>query len=340
MTSRDVDTSTADSEPLGRPRCWLSRRSGARILVRDRGLMLGRGQDCDVILDDRRASVNHALVTPTLRGLEVVHLGRNPTRVGGEAIQGRAVLRDGDVLEVPGACFDVAVEPGVGWSRETWVVDHPDGTAYSIRQLPFSVGGGVNDHLQVVGWPPKALEFHVAQGTLAVEVGAPAVMDGDELPAGAVEAIEDGDEIEINRAPLKIRSVALAGRDPTVMMAGAKLPTRAIFEFMPNGGRLELHFITETPVRVELSELRARLVAALLSPPGDWGPGEHVPDENLIPAIWPGSRRTRTDLNLLIHRTRKDLLRAGLNPSVILARAKKGGSTCFRLTPGAKVSVQ
>ena len=338
--SADEPARPEDDLVLGRPRCWLTRRSGARILVRDRGLLLGRGKDCDVILDDRRASVVHALVTPTLRGLEVVHLGRNPTRVSDTAIHHRAVLRDGDVLEIPGARFHVAVEPGVGWSREAWVVEHPDGTHYSVRQLPFRVGGGADDHLQVVGWPAGALAFYVAQGSLAVELTAEATLDGDLLPPDAVEAVEDGDTIEINRASITIRTVDVGGRDPTVMMAGAKLPTRAIFEFLPNGGKLELNFVSDAPVRVELSELRARLVAALLKPPGDWDAGEHVPDDALIPAIWPGSRRTRTDLNLLIHRTRKDLLRVGLNPSVILARAKKGGSTCFRLSPGAKVSVR
>ena len=122
------------------------------------------------------------------------------------------------------------------------------------------------------------------------------------------------------------------------MMAGAKLPTRAIFEFMPNGGRLELHFITETPVRVELSELRARLVAALLSPPGDWGPGEHVPDENLIPAIWPGSRRThRPEPAHPPHAQGPPSCRS--QPSVILARAKKEVDL-LPVDAGAKVSVQ
>ena len=334
------DHSTNDEVMLGRPRCWLTRRTGARVLVRDRGLLLGRGQDCDVILADRRASVVHALVTPTLRGLEVVHLGRNPTRVSGSAIHHRAVLKDGDVLEVPGASFEVAIEPGVGWSRETWIVEHPDQTQYSVRQLPFTVGGGVDDQLQVVGWPPGAAEFHVGQGSLAVELHAEALLDGEPMPASAVEVLEDGDRIEINRAAIEVRTVDVGGRDPTVMMSGARLPTRAIFEFLPNGGKLELHFVTDAPVRVELSELRARLVAALLKPPGQAEAGDHVPDENLIPAIWPGSKRTRTDLNLLIHRTRKDLLRVGLNPSVILARAKKGGSTCFRLAPGALVTVR
>ncbi len=334
------DDPTGEAIVLGRPRCWLTRRSGARVLVRDRGLLIGRGQDCDVILDDRRASLVHVLVTPTLGGLEVVHLGRNPTRVNTNAIQHRALLRDGDVLEVPGARFDIAIEAGVGWSADSWALEHPDGTTYALRQLPFRVGGGVDDHLQVVGWPPGAVEFHVAQGSLAVELRAEALLDGEEMPASAVESVDDGDTIEISRTQLLVRSVNAGGRDPTVMMAGAKLPIRAVFEFLPNGGRLELQFVTDTPLRVELSELRARLVAALLKPPGDWVAGEHVPDEALIPAIWPGSRRTRTDLNLLIHRTRKDLLAAGLNPSIILARAKKGGSTCFRIAPGASVIVR
>ena len=92
---------------------------------------------------------------------------------------------------------------------------------------------------------------------------------------------------------------------------------------------------------VDLAELRANLVAALLTPPRPYKAGELIPDDVLAPAIWPGQQeRGRTDLNLLLHRTRKNLLRAGINPSVVLARAKKGGATCFRLSPGAHVVVE
>jgi hypothetical protein len=61
----------------------------------------------------------------------------------------------------------------------------------------------------------------------------------------------------------------------------------------------------------------------------------------VIKSIWAGQPgRGRTDLNVLIHRTRKDLLTAGINPAAVLARARKGGATSFRLAKDAAVSVE
>lgn len=324
-----------------RPRCWLVRDKGARVLVQGRGLLMGRLPDNDIVLSDRRASSSHALVTATIRGLEVVSLGRNPSRVGGKVVQGRAVLKHGDVLEVPGGEFKVHIEKGRGWSDHAWVVEHPDGGRYGLRQLPFRIGGSTDDHLTVDGWPPGAVCFDVAQGALAVELEAPAVLSGESQPAGAVEALESGDTVTIHGHSVRVLSSAAGSGEETVLAPQAQLPTKARFQFLPNGGRLEVGFADGANHTVDLAELRANLVAALLTPPKPYQAGELIPDDVLAPAIWPGQQeRGRTDLNLLLHRTRKNLLRAGINPSVVLARAKKGGATCFRLAPGAHVVVE
>jgi hypothetical protein len=325
---------------LNRPRCWLVRERGARVLVQERGLLMGRLPDNDIVLTDRRASSSHALVTTTIRGLEVVSLGRNPTRVNEQVVQGRAVLNQGDELEVPGGKFTVQIEKGRGWSDHAWVIEHPDGGRYGLRQLPFQLGGSPDDHLVVEGWPAGAVRFDVAQGALAVELEAEATLSGELLPAGAVEALESGDTVTIGGRSVRVLSSAGSGED-TVLAPQAQLPTRARFQFLPNGGRLEVGFADGTSHTVDLAELRANLVAALLTPPKPYKAGELIPDDVLAPAIWPGQQeRGRTDLNLLLHRTRKNLLRVGINPSIVLARAKKGGATCFRLAPGAHVIVE
>lgn len=301
---------------------------------------MGRLPDNDIVLTDRRASSSHALVTTTIRGLEVVSLGRNPTRVNGKVVQGRAVLGQGDELELPGGKFTVQIEKGRGWSDHAWVIEHPDGGRYGLRQLPFQLGGATDDHLVVDGWPAGAVRFDVAQGALAVELEAEASLSGELLPAGAVEALESGDTVTIGGRSVRVLSSAGSGED-TVLAPQAQLPTRARFQFLPNGGRLEVGFADGTTHTVDLAELRANLVAALLTPPKPYKAGELIPDDVLAPAIWPGQQeRGRTDLNLLLHRTRKNLLRVGINPTIVLARAKKGGATCFRLAPGAHVIVE
>ena len=87
-----------------------------------------------------------------------------------------------------------------------------------------------------------------------------------------------------------------------------------------------------------LPEMRARLIATLLKPPGEYQAGEDIPDEVLIPSIWPGQKiRNRTDLNQLIHRTRKDLVKAGVDPHAVLERVGRVGATRFRLAADATV---
>lgn len=323
-----------------RPRCWLVMSGGARILVQDRGLVLGRLPSCDVVLSDPHASSRHAVITPTVNGLELVALGRNPTSVNGAPVDRNALLENGDVLELPGATFTVDVDRSTSWSRQAWVVELPDGSWYAIRQLPFIVGGGRSDHLEVPGWPERLLTFHLVQGELAVELGADAELCGEPIPEGAVELVEPRDEVRSGGTTVRFLLADGSDGDSTKIDAGASLPTSARFEFLPNGGRLHLHFGPDAEVVVELSELRARLVASLLDPPGEYQAGDFLPDEVLIPSIWSrGSSRGRTDLNLLVHRTRKNLLDAGINPVAVLVRARKGGATSFRLAPGAEVAV-
>ena len=114
--------------------------------------------------------------------------------------------------------------------------------------------------------------------------------------------------------------------------------TQAI-EFLPRGGRLHAtiggHLVT-----VYLSEKRCDLIAALLRPPTPLVAGEFIPDDVLLPRLWPGRTMTRVDLNTLVHRTRQDLAPLGIDPGELLARAPGGGATRFTLAPGAIVQFE
>jgi len=78
----------------------------------------------------------------------------------------------------------------------------------------------------------------------------------------------------------------------------------------------------------------------LLQPTGEYEPGDFVPDELVLPQIWPRQpERTRTDLNTLVHRVRKDLLKIGVDPTSVIERAATGGATRFHLAPGVHVEV-
>lgn len=79
----------------------------------DRLLVLGRDGDCDVVLDDDKASRRHATVTPRADGtIEVEDLGStNGTYVGGQRISGRATLRPGETLTIGDTALAVTNEP-------------------------------------------------------------------------------------------------------------------------------------------------------------------------------------------------------------------------------------
>jgi hypothetical protein len=115
--------------------------------------------------------------------------------------------------------------------------------------------------------------------------------------------------------------------------------TRVVLEFLPVGASLSLTVHGRRLTRV-LSELRARLLSTLLRPPGEYEPGDYVPDDLVLPKIWPRQpERTRTDLNTLVHRVRKDLLKIGVDPTSVIKRAVTGGATRFKLQPGVEVEV-
>ena len=320
-------------------RAWLHRDTGAVVRVPPQGLRLGRLADCDIVLVDPAASQVQAVLSLTAEGLELLALGRNPTRVNGEDTRGRQILVDQDLVEVPGARLRVQFTPGR--AAPTWWVEHPDGHRYAVRRLPWVVGGGLEDDLRVPGWPAGAVQLLSAGDGVAIEFAAPGHLNDEPLPAGAVETPESWDRLTFGTVSVGLRAVEGGRREgSTVIVARDAGVKRAHFVFRPNGAILSVDF-GEGAVLAELPELRARLVAVLLQPPRGYVAGDFLPDEALLRAIWPGAvQRDRVDLNVVIHRTRKDLVRAGLNPALVLERPRQGGAARFVLAPGATVHVE
>ena len=320
---------------------WLHRSGGSAIAVPARGLLLGRRPDCDVVLDSGRASQIHALITPTLDGLELHALGRNPTRLDGEPVTGRVLLTDGSSVQVPGASFRVEHARQAFWSAQIWSVRTADEHSYALRRLPYRIGSARSDHLLLRGWPPGAVEFHAADGGMAIEFHTTGLLNGVEMQEGAIEMVREDDVVDFGGTELSVVSVAGRPRDTTVLL-GQDGVQSIIFTFLPTGARLRIQFTGDEQVReVVLSELRARLVGALLQPPRGYSPGDLVPDDALIPAIWSAnSERTRVDVNVLIYRTRRFLLKCGVNPDRLISRARLGGATRVLLVTGARVVIE
>ncbi len=316
---------------------WVRVGPDHRVRISERGVLIGRRDDCDIIVEDPHASLLHAMVLRAPVGAELHALGLNPTLLNGEAVRRKASVHPGDRIEVPGAVLLVEAtgiedEPDGGWVLE--VGNRRHGLRADLR-----LGGGEGDDLWVAGWPAGAVHVSLVQGGLVADFAAEMQLDGETVEAGSVEMLEDGDTIACDGRVVRVRARGGGQRD-TLRALGANLPVFARLAFMPTGGELTMEFVDGRRVTLQLSERRASLVACLLAPPGEYEAGDFVPDELLVGRVWPGQgERGRMDVNTLVHRTRKDLVRAGVNPAPILARAKGGRATSFRLAPGGRAEV-
>jgi hypothetical protein len=321
----------------------LERVGGCSVRVPRSGLLLGRSPEADVILADPAASQRQAILLGSGAGLQLFPLGRNPTFHNGRPAAAGVVLGDGDAIEVPGGRFVLRVGQGAATelSSARWLA-FSTGERYGVQTPTFSAGGGADDDVRVPGWPPDALRFLVAQGALAVVLAHPCEVNGEPREAGEVLPTAPGDAFVLSGREVRLLADDGEPGGPTVAGNVSEMgATAARLEFMPNGGRLELHFEEGSGPRVvELPELRARLIAVLLASGGGFAPGDDVPDEVVLAGVWPRTNaRDRGDLNQLVHRTRRDLLGAGINPERVLYRPRRGGSLRLLLAPGAVVRV-
>lgn len=298
------------------------------------GLWIGRAPDCDLVVADHRASQLHAFVGWRGERLVLIGLGRNPTRRNGAALDGPTLLAAGDRIEVPGGAFTVDLPPAA--PVPAWVAALPTGERVGLGRREASLGGGPDDDVAIPRWPPGAARLHRPPGgSLLLEAYAALALDDRPCEPGALEALRSGSRVACGGVAITLLALD-DGRAATTVLAGeAHLPVRVGFAFTPTGGALTLAFAGGVARVVDLPELRARLVAALLA-----RPGEEVEDEDLLAAVWPGSPdRGRLDLNQLVHRARRDLLAAGVDPTDLLVRVRRGGAACLRVAPGAVVTV-
>ena len=324
-----------------RAKCWLQDDQGTRIRLSSAGVLIGREGDCDLVLTDPRASRRHALVRVALDGPEVLPMGRNPTEVNGQLISSTTALKDGDRLSFPGLEFSVGMETETSGSTDhtvAWILEREKGGRYGIAHSPYAIGGGADDDLVLEGLPPHALRFLVAQNALFVELGASGTVNENPCPAGHLEGLAEDNQITVEGERFTVMVIKTSSEKET-FVPQATTPRAVRLQFLPRGGRLFLIF-EQNDVSTYLADRRCDLVAGLLHPHKDYQPGSFIPDEILIPRIWPRQpKRGRGDVNTLVYRVRQDLVRSGLNGVMLIERAPGGGATRFVLGPGTKIEI-
>ena len=136
------------------------------------GVCVGRdARRCQLLIEDipanKMVSGVQAFVMREASGLQIVHLGRNPTYVNGQILRGSAELSTGDVIqfEQSPAAVAVAIEQIEIPTKKggvSWRLDAREEQTYPISETPFFVGGSSDDKLHVDDWPAGTLHFQLA----------------------------------------------------------------------------------------------------------------------------------------------------------------------------------
>jgi hypothetical protein len=261
--------------------------------------------------------------------VQVLPLSQKGVAVAGVQAHGLTPLRDGDELSVGRARFTLEVASSASVAR--WLLAIGE-RRYPVDKGVFRVGGDVADDLVIDAWPAGACLLHATHHTLVAEASDACAVRDAVFEDGSFR-LRQGSRVASGGVELMVTQADEAG--PTI--DEGLLPCDVVLELMPHGALLS----TEVDMRrtVFLPRKRAELVAALLSPGAGGGPGDWIDDEVLMARVWGSESATRTQLNVLVHRTRQSLTEAGLNGLLLVARAPGGGSTRFRIAAGARVSV-
>lgn len=311
---------------------WLRTEPSLRVRVGAAGILLGRDADCDILLRDPAASRFHALVRPTARGPTVTALGRGTVSVNGSPVE-QQLLADGDRIEVPGSTVSVEIEPAPP-AGPTWLLVVGDGPPVRVAPGGSTLGSGGD--LDREGWPSDALVLAPGDLRLGVTGGVPWTRNGAAIAAGRTVEVLPGDVLGVGDERIVVERST--GEAATTITA-SDLPHAVDVAFLARGGRLRVGVGRDERV-LWVPERRFALLVSLLGPPPPLRAGDDVPDEIVLPLVWPRQpHKSRVDLNVLVARLRRDL-EGGGGSSTWLARAEGGGGTRFRLAPGAVVTVR
>lgn len=74
--------------------------NGERWTIRN-PLVIGRGEDCEIIIPDRKISRHHARLVPGSQGILLEDLdSKNGTHYNGKPLKGSVTLNDGDLIQI------------------------------------------------------------------------------------------------------------------------------------------------------------------------------------------------------------------------------------------------
>lgn len=297
--------------------------SGMGVQIGARPLTVGRGPANEVVLSDDLVSWHHALLWCQDGQVHLRDLGsRNGTFVNDERVVGEVRVRPGDRVRLgPNVEFRLDATPYAAAAPRLFVVREVGGdVAYPVRDDRFRIGSGGDCDLVVPG--ARSLEATVLQ--LGDEDFALGVDGEEEDLAVGRPFVVCGRTLVVEPDPSPTRrptrtSDQVPGYLIEVTLQGVTGPEALIVD--PRGERRHR---VEADNRAVLLYLLCRQVqqdAEAGRPPSDRG---WIADEEVSTGIWgrsPTARDTNS-LHVLVHRLRKEVTDAGLDPWFIEKRRR------------------
>ncbi len=102
-----------------------------KLRLDDRPYLIGRGNDCDIMLPDPKVSRMHARLEPSEHGWVLENRGKNGTRVNAELVSERRNLDYGDRIYIESYIVILAQDDAV----DAFSVLEQTGTAHRIPPI-------------------------------------------------------------------------------------------------------------------------------------------------------------------------------------------------------------
>src|SRR4051812_27151115 len=116
-------------------RCMLVMADGPSRRVGAAGIVVGRQDDCDIVVADPAVSRRHALVRATAAGAEIVPLGRGPVDVNGKPQDKPVTLADGDTLRFADLSLRVQLARDPDTAAHGYVLTRERGGSFGLAKL-------------------------------------------------------------------------------------------------------------------------------------------------------------------------------------------------------------
>ncbi len=287
--------------------------SGQAVPLTEAPLQLGRGPANHVVISDDTVSWNHAQLWVEGGRVWVRDLGsRNGTFLNDRRTRGATPVSEGDELRFglnqrATLRFPFGEDLHGTTSRVLKLEELATGLRFMLQSNRFHIGSGPDAHLRIEGAPPRAATLMIhddeiwvgtADEEFQVQVGQTFRVAGRSMRVveAQVEHVPTVEQSQV-RYPYSARVITNGPRGPEVVVTGPDgLKHRA------EGNRAILLLLLARALHKDRKEGK------------DEDEEGWVSDDQVRTGIWGRGKGTKSGLNVLVHRTRKQLEADGFDP--------------------------